>query len=179
MTAETEGSLRKLKILAVVIIIVMVAADLGTKAWMADLLGMAPAPGVHGPFGRIEIIPGFLALEGIYNPGVTFGLAKGQTNLILLFTVVATLLLFVWLLATRQPSRMLHIGLGLVIAGALGNLWDRWHWAMVRDFILFYVGDWKWPNFNVADSCIVVGVIMILFDEIFLRGKRERARAAA
>ena len=172
MTASSAPgrSLFSLKLLSVGLIVGGVALDLWSKAYMARRLDMDPAPGA-GPFGREEVIPGFLAWEGTYNPGVTFGLFGGQTDGILLFTAIATVALIVWLIATRRPSRLLHLGLGMVLAGAIGNLYDRLHWQKVRDFILVYVGDFKWPNFNVADSLIVVGVILILVEELFFRPK--------
>jgi len=170
----------RLKGIALVILVVGLAADLASKAWFAELLGMDPGTG--GPFGEIDLIPGFFALQGTYNPGVTFGLAPGKTGAILLFTGVATLALFGWLLWTRRNSRILHTALGMIIAGALGNLWDRVHWHKVRDFFLIYTGElshasFKWPNFNVADALIVVGVCMILLDELILAPRKERAEA--
>ena len=172
MTAgEASGRpLLSLKVLSVGLIVVGVVADLWTKAVMAERLHMDPSPGA-GPFGREEVIPGFLAWEGTYNEGVTFGLFGGQTNGIMLFTAIATLALIVWLIATRRRSLLLHVGLGMVLAGAIGNLYDRLQWQKVRDFILVYVGDYKWPNFNVADSLIVTGVIVILMEELFFRPK--------
>jgi len=163
-------SLKGLKILALVVIVVGLGADLATKAWFEDLLEMDP--GGVPPFGRIELIEGFFALEGTYNPGVTFGLAAGATVPILIFTVIATLALLVWLLATTRRSAVLHVALGMVLGGALGNLWDRFQWGEVRDFFLIYTGDpktpsFEWPNFNVADSLIVCGVILILLHELF------------
>ena len=170
----------RLKVVALVLLVLGLVADLGTKAWFEDLLGMDP--GTQGPFGEIDLIPGFFALQGTYNPGVTFGLAPGQTLPILLFTGVATLGLLAWLLSTRRASRMLHVALGMILAGALGNLWDRVHWSKVRDFFLLYTGDlsnpsWRWPNFNVADAFIVVGVCMILLDELILAPRKARAAA--
>ena len=173
---------RRLKLAALVIIVVVVGLDLATKAWMQDLLQMDPSRDVGGR--RIEVIEGFFALEGTYNSGVTFGAAQGQTIPILIFTVVVMLLLGAWLFSTRQRSAPLHVGIGMVLGGALGNLWDRVHWAKVRDFLLFYWGDPKgpsfsWPNFNVADSMIVCGVLLIVWDEIFGRMRREKRAAAA
>ena len=144
---------------------------------MQDLLHMDPGRPFESK--RIEVIPGFFALEGTFNPGVTFGLAPGKTVPILVFTILATIALGVWLFATRQPSRLLHVGLGLVLGGALGNLYDRLIWTKVRDFFLFYVNDLKWPNFNVADACIVVGVGLILWDELFGRSRRAKPKAQA
>lgn len=175
MTAERPW---RLKVVALLVLVVGLVADLGTKAWFEGLLGMDP--GTQGPFGEIDLIPGFFALQGTYNPGVTFGLAPGQTPAILLFTGVATIGLLAWLLFTRSTSRTLHVALGMILAGALGNLWDRFHWSKVRDFFLIYTGDlaapsWQWPNFNVADAFIVVGVGMILLDELILAPRKARA----
>lgn len=171
----------RLKILALVVIVAGVVADLASKSWFESLLGMGP--GAPGPFRRVEIIPGFFALEGVYNPGVTFGLAPGQTVPILVFTLLATLALLVWLFATRRRSILLHVALGMVVGGALGNLWDRLHWQKVRDFFLIYLGEprtpsFEWPNFNVADSLIVMGVVLILFQEIFGRRGSKRPKGA-
>lgn len=175
-SADGPSRLRRLKIIALIVILIGVGLDLGTKAWFEGLLGMDPGP-ESGPFKRIEVIPGFFALEGVYNPGVTFGLAPGKTMPILIFTAIAMIALTAWLFGTRRQSLLLHIGLAMVIGGAIGNLYDRIRWHKVRDFFLFYVGDWKWPNFNVGDSFIVVGVILILWDELF--GRREPAKTTA
>ena len=163
----------RLKLLAVVVMGIGLVADLVTKAHFAKLLQMDPT--TDGPYRPpIDVIPGFFALEGTYNKGVTFGAFPGETTAILVFTVLATIGLTVWLLVTRRRSVLLHVALGMVLAGALGNLYDRFHWHKVRDFFLIYIGElpapsWKWPNFNVADALIVVGVILILFHELFGR----------
>jgi signal peptidase II len=176
--------LRRLKVVALVVLLVGLVLDLASKEWMEALLEMDPGRAEAGR--RIEVIEGFFALEAAFNPGVTFGLAPGKTVPILVFTLIATLALGVWLFATRQDSAALHVGLGMVLAGALGNLWDRLQWTKVRDFFLIYLGEpaspsFEWPNFNVADSLIVSGVVLILWDELVgrtLRARRDRRAAA-
>lgn len=160
----------RLKSLALALLLVGLVADLVSKQVLQDRLNLKP--GDHVGTQRVDVIPGFFALEGLWNPGVTFGIAPGKTTEILLLTSVATLALLTWLLATRNPSRLLHVGLGLIISGALGNLYDRMRWYEVRDFFLIYLGDlrnpsWTWPNFNVADSCIVVGVGLVILEALF------------
>jgi signal peptidase II len=170
----------RLKILAVGVLVGGLVADLVTKAHFAALLQMDPT--TDGPYRPpIDVIPGFFALEGTYNKGVTFGAFPGETVAILVFTALATVGLTIWLVATRRRSVWLHVALGMVLAGALGNLYDRFHWHKVRDFFLIYVGElprpsWKWPNFNVADALIVVGVILILAYELF--GRRPSSSPA-
>lgn len=166
----TGVRLARLKVLASLLLVVGVAADLLSKRWMQDALVLIP--GEHASEKVKDVIPGFFALEGTWNPGVTFGLAQGRTVEILALTSAATLGLLTWLLATRNPSRLLHVGLSLIISGALGNLYDRIRWHEVRDFFLVYLGTidqrrWTWPNFNVADSCIVVGVGMVVIEALF------------
>jgi signal peptidase II len=161
----------RLKVVAFSIVVVGVVLDLWTKAVMQDLLMMVPGqPGERS----IEVIPGFLSWSGTWNPGITFGLAQDWTYSILLFTIVACVGLIIWLALSRSSSRTFHVGLALILSGALGNLYDRAHWQKVRDFVLVYWKDpsaWSWYAFNLADSMIVVGVGVVLFRELFLRGK--------
>ncbi len=174
--------LRRLKAIGLAVIVLGIVLDLATKAWMQDLLRMDPSH--PETTRRIVLVPGLLGLEGTWNTGVTFGLAQGQTEWIFAFTGLAILGLVLWLLATRTRSRPLHLGLALVLSGAVGNLYDRWQWHKVRDFVLIHLGPiesptWKWPNFNAADSFIVVGVGLILWEELVGRARRERRERAA
>ncbi len=162
---------RRLKVLAILIVVVGVAADLWTKAEMQDRLGMRPDQ-PHASEREIHVVPGFFKLAGNWNTGVTFGMAAGWTQPILLFTCAASVGILAWLLLTRSRSRALHVALALILSGALGNLYDRWTWHKVRDFLVVYWKDpsiWQWPAFNVADSLIVSGVILILWLELFGR----------
>ena len=77
---------------------------------------------------------------------------------------------------TREPYRLPAYGYSLVIGGALGNVIDRFRYGAVFDFIDFYVGDWHFPAFNMADSAITIGVALLLFDGLFQgrdRGKNS------
>lgn len=177
--APNDGSsvsLKRLKLIGLVIFLVVLVGDLWSKAYMQDLLGLTQEEGAQSA-RRIEVIDGFLAFEGTWNPGITWGIAEGQTILILTLTICATIGLLVWFLGTRSHSRLLHFGLALILAGAVGNLYDRIRWHEVRDFILMYLrmgGDeLKWPNYNVADAGIVVGVSFIIWDSLFGVGAKE------
>ena len=182
---KSAPQLATLKIIGVVIFAVWLPLDLWSKSYMQDLLGLVP--GEPRSQHEIDVIPGFLAWQGTWNPGVTFGLAPGQTMLILTLTSLATVGLLIWFFGTKLRSRCLHVGLALILSGAIGNLWDRWQWGQVRDFILIYIGDLQdpeiveifgfqvlpWPNFNVADAGIVVGVSLVLWDALFGFGGKE------
>ena len=159
---------RRLKIVALVIVVVGIAVDLWSKSYMQERLGMSPD--FQGSREHVEVIDGFFRFEGNWNTGVTFGIAQGWTEPILIFTVLASVGLAAWLVLTRSQSRLLHVALAMILAGALGNLYDRFTWHKVRDFLLVYWKDpsvWQWPAFNVADSMIVVGVSFILGIELF------------
>jgi signal peptidase II len=104
-----------------------------------------------------SLIQGLLALKLVYNPGIAFGIELGWW--LILFAVVVGIVLVVWLfLASGRSAVCYHIGLGLILAGALGNLVDRLRWPwQVRDFIDFSF----WPTFNVADALLCVGVGLV------------------
>lgn len=161
------------KLVGAAIALFGIVADLWTKALMQDRLGMVP--GVQGSERQIQVIDGFFSFAGTWNSGVTFGMAAGFTQPILYFTVIASVGIAAWMVLTRNSSRVLHVALSLILAGAVGNLTDRVRFSAVRDFILLYWNEHQWPAFNVADSMIVVGVSSILWLELF--GRRESKAA--
>lgn len=120
----------------------------------------------------IRVIPGFFSLTHLYNPGGAFGIFAGSQSmwrhwLFLIATVAALGLLFYFYRQTPKSYRMLRFGLGLITGGAVGNLIDRLRFGEVVDFLLFYVGRFSWPAFNVADSAVSVGVAVFLFHIVF------------
>ena len=164
----------RLKLVALGIVVAGLVLDLWTKSHMQDFLGLDP--NVPGSKVTREVIPGFLEWRGNWNEGITFGFFQGATEPILLLTAAASLGILLWFVLTRNRSRLLHVALALVLSGAIGNLHDRWTWHKVRDFIQLYFWGWPYPAFNVADSMIVVGVILILWREMF--GRREPKKHA-
>ncbi|MCK4850244.1 MAG: signal peptidase II [Phycisphaerae bacterium] len=116
-----------------------------------------------------EVIPGILDWTLGYNPGIAFGIELGWW--VILFAVVVGIVLVMWLFFTSDKSAVCyHIGLGLILAGALGNLVDRLREPrQVRDFIDFSF----WPTFNLADALLCVGVAMVGL--WILRGRTERS----
>ncbi|MHC4934907.1 MAG: signal peptidase II [Planctomycetota bacterium] len=159
----------------------LLVLDLWTKAAIFRFLGaeVIERPGTT-PVLRAErdhvIFPGF-ALEAAINLGAFNGMLSGVPWLLLGMAVVAAIgTLVIALLPPRMPVT-LSVALGMIAGGALGNLYDRVTYGAVRDFVKWYVGDHVWPNFNIADSGIVVGVSLILLHEIRL-SRRERAAPA-
>ena len=116
--------------------------------------------------GRLEVVPGFLALQTALNDGAAFSLASGQ-QAILCAVSLAALVVVLGLFHFGGPhGRLMTVSLGLFAGGIAGNLWDRlFNHGLVRDFIDVYVGSHHWPTFNAADSllCIAVGLLAISF----------------
>jgi len=124
-------------------------------------------------FDSISIIPDWLRIVHAENPGAAFGvLAKGNPILrsIVLIGISATVLVFVasalWSRNGAFRSAATRFGLALILGGAFGNLLDRIFRGTVTDFIEVYHGTWSFPAFNVADSAISVGAVLLLFDLI-------------
>ena len=87
--------------------------------------------------------------------------------------VVVTGVLLVWLLRLKPAEKLIAAGLALIIGGAIGNLTDRIRHGYVVDFIDVYYRDWHWPAFNLADSAITCGVIILLVDGLVLTASRK------
>ena len=165
-------------------------ADLGSKSWafstVADtpvvldrieLLERPQANPIPHHQGQTVLPGGLLDFRLVLNQGAVFGLGAGQRGLLLAFTMLAiAVALFIFGWKTAATSRLAHVGIGLVLAGALGNLWDRLLFSRVRDFLHMLPG-WRlpfgltWPGgsaevwpwiFNVADVLLLAGLVVIL-----------------
>lgn len=115
----------------------------------------------------ISIIPGFFRLTHLENPGAAFSLFAESTSpfrtaLLVLFSLAALIVVGVLLWKDRNQFNIVTLSLSLILGGAVGNLWDRLTDGKVTDFLDFYIGIHHWPPFNVADSAIVVGAILLL-----------------
>ena len=122
---------------------------------------------------RVVEITGFFNLVLTYNTGVSFGLFGGagaawKPWVLGGFAVAVSAGLLYWL--ARQPERLLGLAVGFVVGGALGNAVDRAHQPGVVDFLDFHLAGWHWPAFNLADSSIFLGVVILVFDGLF-RGR--------
>ncbi len=121
---------------------------------------------------RLTVIPGFFDLTYVRNPGGAFSFfATGPVEIRMAFfvgtTIVAIGLLLVFYRRLTDDAVLSAAALGMILAGAIGNLIDRLAYGEVVDFLDFYIASYAWPTFNVADSCIVVGVGILIL-EIFL-----------
>ncbi len=118
----------------------------------------------------------FLNLTLVYNKGAAFGFlstASGWQNLFFIgIALVATVVILYLLKRMGGKDRLMALALMLILGGAIGNLIDRLLYGHVVDFIDVYYSSWHWPAFNVADSAITVGAVMIALDAIGI-GRRQ------
>ena len=119
----------------------------------------------------IMVIDNFFAITHIRNPGVAFGLgaewpSEYKVYLFIGFSIVAIVAILIFFHQTPRENKMVRIALILIFSGAIGNLIDRILYQEVIDFLDFYYGSYHWPAFNVADSCITIGVLLMFVDLI-------------
>jgi signal peptidase II len=155
--------------------LLVVVLDQATK-WLAEALLV--------PFRPIAVAP-LLNLTLMYNEGAAFSFLSNaggwQRWFFAAFALAMTIALIIWLARLAQGERTTAAALALVIGGAIGNLIDRVLTGRVVDFIDFYVGTWHWPAFNVADSAITLGIILLLVtsfrEELSKKPRPTEARA--
>jgi signal peptidase II len=121
-----------------------------------------------------QVIPGFFQLVHIRNRGAIFGFFSQSGNrfvfLLLTLASLAALGLVVYYFFKASPEeKWLKISLSLILAGALGNFVDRVFKGYVIDFLDVSVKGWHWPSFNVADSCISIGAVLLIYIFLFKR----------
>jgi signal peptidase II len=122
----------------------------------------------------VQVIPGFFRLTHVENRGAAFGLfadspSEWKIAVLVLFSIVALAIVSVLLWRNSHAMQSTGIGLALILGGAVGNLWDRLLSGRVVDFLLFYIGQYQWPAFNVADSAIVVGASLLVIEILFAK----------
>ncbi len=125
-------------------------------------------------YETITLIAGLLSIVRSENKGVVFGILPGKTNAFIILSVIAIIaIVCIYLWSDRSVTKS-NIALGMIFAGAVGNLWDRIWFRGVRDFIDFHLGNaYHWPTFNIADSLICVGVFLMAITSFF-PPKREQ-----
>ncbi len=119
----------------------------------------------------VSIIDGFFNITYVRNTGVAFGIfssvsSPAKSVLLSAFTALAAALVTVYAVRAPARNRLLQLALGFILGGALGNLYDRLAYGYVVDFLEFYVGNYHWPSFNIADSAISIGVVLLSIEVI-------------
>src|SRR5690349_24069573 len=158
-----------------------------SKAWLWFLLAAAVVAADQAT--KAIVLSRFLVGEGVvvtpyfnmvlvYNKGAAFSFlsdAPGwQTPLLIVFALVA--IAIVGTLLVRSPGRrLLCTGFAFILGGALGNLIDRLRYGQVVDFLDFHAAGWHWPAFNVADSAITLGAVLLVVEGFLHHERRARA----
>lgn len=151
-----------------ILMVLIIAVDQFTKAWILDLLG--PVEGASVP-----LIAGQLSLTMVHNTGVAFGLFRGFPHFFTLTSILISLgAIYFYRFHLPGQSRWVQVSVGLIIGGAIGNIIDRLRFGYVVDFVHIH---WFPGIFNIADSAITIGVIMLAGYLLFAADPPERTRA--
>jgi signal peptidase II len=149
--------------------VIVIVADRVTK-WLASTrieLG-----------SHVVVIAHVFAISHVENPGAAFSLFNDSNSptrvrwMLLVFSVLAAVAVLIALLKLGRSITATSVALALILGGALGNAYDRLRFGSVIDFLEVHIVHYHWPDFNVADSAIVVGGILLLLDALF-SGKEE------
>jgi signal peptidase II len=131
---------------------------------------------------NISVIPGFFRLTHVENTGAAFGLfaessAQWKVGALVSFSILALIVVSALLWKNGHSLTTTTVGLSLILGGALGNLWDRMFAGHVVDFLDFYVGSYNWPAFNVADSAIVIGALLLVSEIVFAKSAGQTVKS--
>jgi signal peptidase II len=142
----------------ILIMVLVAVSDQLTKFWILQQFNLHDS---------LTVVPGFFNLTLLYNSGAAFGILSGMPLLWrqVFFIGISSIALIALIVMQYKlgPRHFLYaISFGLISGGALGNMIDRVRWGAVVDFLDFYIGQYHWPAFNVADSGISVGIFLFL-----------------
>ena len=165
-------------LLFALIFIRSVTFDQMTKLWVVNHIDYHK--------GEISVIDGFFSFVHTQNRGAAFGIMEGQMAFFAIFTIIAIFVVGSTLYSMQKDDFYQNVALSLIASGAIGNAIDRIHKQSVTDFLRVYTEDatlkpWmmdnlgmaEWPSFNIADSAIVVGIIMFAFYGFFVPDEDE------
>ena len=140
----------------------LVILDQFTKALVINFFNL---------YDSVALLP-MINLTFVVNYGFAFGLLNNPSlNQILVSFVISVIILYFLYLLIKTQDKIFQFSLTLILAGALGNFIDRIFRGFVIDFIDIYIGKYHWPAFNIADSCITMGFIILMINILFLNRK--------
>ncbi len=143
--------------ISLLIAFIILLLDLATKHWIESIL----------EFGQYIPVTSFFNLVLTYNAGAAFSFLSEQSGWQRWFlSGIATFasIFIIYLLNKHQHEKLFCISLSFILGGAIGNLYDRITLGHVVDFLDFYVGDYHWPAFNIADSAIFIGAALLIIE---------------
>ncbi|MFK5985980.1 MAG: signal peptidase II [Pseudomonadota bacterium] len=149
--------------------IVVIVLDLTSKAYFTSTMDLYQSVAVIEDFFKLNF-----SLTLVHNYGAAFSFLADQGGwqrwFFTLFSALISLALIVWLFRLKASDRLLAIAISLVLGGAIGNLWDRVTMGYVVDFLDVFIQtstiEWHWPAFNVADSAISIGAVLLIADAL-------------
>ena len=132
----------------------------------------------------IVVVPGLFQISHVENRGAAFGLFADSNFPLKIatlvgFSLIALIIVTALLWKNGHTISSTTFGLSLILGGAAGNLWDRAVSGRVVDFLHFYIGSYVWPDFNVADSAIVVGAILLVSEIVFSKPHHEAVKSGS
>ena len=140
----------------------LVILDQITKALVINFIDL---------YDSVVLLP-IVNLTFVVNYGFAFGLLNNPSlNQILVSLVILAIIIYFLYLLIKTQDKIFQLTLTLILAGALGNFIDRIFRGFVIDFIDIYIGKYHWPAFNIADSCITVGFVVLMINILFLNKK--------
>ena len=155
--------------LMLLIAVAVIALDRWSKMWIVAHIATGHA---------IVVIPKVFRLTHVLNTGAAFSMFEGANspllvrNLLIGFSVAAVMVVLALLWRLGRTVTLTSVALALILGGAIGNLYDRWVFKFVVDFLEVHIWRYHWPDFNVADSAIVVGACLLLLE--MLRPQQSR-----
>lgn len=164
--------------------LIWIALDQWSKIAMVDWLVIDPLPEMpHAIHSRVhDVSEAWFRLRVVGNPGAAWGMFRSlpdwaRVPFFVAITTGAMAFMAYFYKQARDDQRLHKVALTFIFGGAVGNLIDRIRYGYVIDFVEWFYGDFHWPNFNVADIAITVGVALLAID-IILEGRRPAAREA-
>ena len=139
-------------------------------AYLLDQFSKYIVMGMLTPGSSTSVVKGVFHLTLVHNTGAAFGIFKEHPLLFVVIAAAFSLILIIFMIVKRRILSMIEkISLSLILGGTLGNLTDRLRFGYVVDFLDFGV----WPVFNVADSCITVGAVLLAWSILTSSGKNK------
>jgi signal peptidase II len=127
-------------------------------------------------YETVAVIP-YFNLTMAHNTGAAFSFLAGaggwQRWFFIGLTSVISSVLFVWLKNLSAQAKLEAVSISLILGGAIGNVIDRFYFGYVIDFLDVYVGSYHWPAFNIADSAICIGAVLLIMDSFISKSEQE------
>lgn len=174
---KRAGKDKKAIIIAIAVMLIALGGDLIVKSLaFNNVAGYAVDPSSIPNHDAVSLIPNVLSLKLVANRGAVFGIGQGQRWMFIILGLIAIAVIVTTFIKSAANRRWMHIALALILAGALGNLYDRVMFSMVRDMLWLFPGvklpfGWHWPGnsdelypwvFNIADMALLFGLGIIL-----------------